>query len=79
MTLLGDVIGCGVNFTNMSAFFTKNGVALGTAFRDLKGTLYAAVGLRTPGEVVEANFGASKFKFDIDHYYKVWGKTADVW
>ncbi|TPX51631.1 hypothetical protein SeLEV6574_g00207 [Synchytrium endobioticum] len=55
----------------MTAFFTKNGVALGTAFTDLKGfPLYPTVGLRTPGEVVEANFGASKFKFGIEHFYK---------
>ncbi|TPX34232.1 hypothetical protein SmJEL517_g03082 [Synchytrium microbalum] len=66
----GDVIGCGVNFTNMTAFFTKNGVALGTAFTGLKGQLYPSVGLRTPGEIVEANFGGQPFKFDIDHYYK---------
>ncbi|KAI9025698.1 hypothetical protein DFJ74DRAFT_705193 [Hyaloraphidium curvatum] len=32
--------------------------------------LYPSVGLRTPGEVVEANFGHRPFRFDIDGYFK---------
>lgn len=31
----GDVIGCCVNFVNNTCFYTKNGVDLGIAFRDL--------------------------------------------
>ncbi|ORY05429.1 SPRY-domain-containing protein [Basidiobolus meristosporus CBS 931.73] len=66
----GDIIGCCVNFRDGSAFYTKNGVFLGIAFRDLKGTLYPSVGFRTPGEQVEVNFGQRRFKFDIEHYMK---------
>ncbi|ODQ64842.1 SPRY-domain-containing protein [Nadsonia fulvescens var. elongata DSM 6958] len=33
---LNDVVGCGINFTDGTAFFTKNGMMLGTAFRSLK-------------------------------------------
>lgn len=45
----GDVIGCGVHFMDSSAFFTKNGVFLGVAFKDLKsiGKVYPTVGLRS--------------------------------
>lgn len=66
----GDVVGCAVNFRNGTAFYTKNGVDLGTAFRDLKGTLYPAVGLRTAGEHVRVNFGARPFVFDVEHYIR---------
>ncbi|KAK4703318.1 Ran-binding protein 9/10, partial [Phenoliferia sp. Uapishka_3] len=48
------------------AFFTKNGEFLGYAFSNLHGKLYPSVGLRTPGEVVRANFGSEPFSFDID-------------
>ncbi|CAG8580923.1 7314_t:CDS:10 [Paraglomus occultum] len=66
----GDVIGCCVNFRDGTAFYTKNGAILGTAFRDLKGVLYPSIGLRTPNESVEVNFGHKEFKFAIDHYMK---------
>ncbi|KAI9845115.1 MAG: hypothetical protein M1838_001904 [Thelocarpon superellum] len=61
-----DVIGCGVNFRTGCAFFTKNGVNLGTAFRDIKGTFYPSVGMKRPGEHIRVNFGQSPFVFDID-------------
>lgn len=38
----------------------------GYAFSGLQGNLYPSVGLRTPGEIVTANFGATPFSFDID-------------
>eukprot|EP00842_Homolaphlyctis_polyrhiza_P006912 jgi/Hompol1/80/HPOL_004124-RA len=72
----GDVIGCCINFMNRTASFTKNGIMLGVAFRDILGRskntpkLFPLVGLRTPGEIVEANFGQRKFKFDIVQYYR---------
>ncbi|KAI9235103.1 MAG: hypothetical protein BYD32DRAFT_384790 [Podila humilis] len=66
----GDTIGCGVNFRDMSLFYTKNGAYLGVAFRDLKGPLYPTVGMRTVGEIVEANFGQREFLFDIEEYVK---------
>ena len=66
----GDVIGCGVHFGKGTGFYTKNGVHLGTAFRDLnlRAPLFPAVGLRSMGECVEANFGNRPFVFDIKMY-----------
>ncbi|KAF9572656.1 hypothetical protein EC968_009556 [Mortierella alpina] len=66
----GDTIGCGINFRDMSLFYTKNGQFLGVAFRDLRGSLYPTVGMRTAGEIVEANFGQRDFVFDIESYVK---------
>jgi hypothetical protein len=50
---------------------------LGVAFKDFLAPskantpLFPAVGLRTPQEVVEINFGAKPFKFDILQYCRV--------
>uniref|UniRef100_A0A1A9X3G9 Ran-binding proteins 9/10 homolog n=1 Tax=Glossina brevipalpis TaxID=37001 RepID=A0A1A9X3G9_9MUSC len=60
----GDIIGCCVNFVNNTCFYTKNGIDLGIAFRDLPSKLYPTVGLQAPGEEVDANFGQEPFKFD---------------
>ncbi|TQN75296.1 Ran-binding protein 10 [Colletotrichum shisoi] len=63
-----DVIGCGVNFRTGEVFFTKNGVHLGTAFREVGKacSLYPTVGLKKSGEHVRVNFGQTPFFFDID-------------
>jgi len=70
----GDVVGCCWNMIEGSIFFTKNGTAFGTAFSNVRGPLYPTVGLRTPGEIVEANFGADEqtrpFRFDIETYVR---------
>ncbi|KAJ3160238.1 hypothetical protein HDU86_001074 [Geranomyces michiganensis] len=79
----GDVIGCIVNFMSGTISFTKNGVWLGVAFKNaiesIKGDtgLFPSVGLRTPGEIVESNFGQAKFKFDIEHHFKE--EKARIW
>lgn len=55
-----------------TAFYTKNGTMLGTAFRNIGNIpLYPCIGLRTPGEQVTVNFGQAAFVFDIDQYVKV--------
>ncbi|QSZ32804.1 hypothetical protein DSL72_002384 [Monilinia vaccinii-corymbosi] len=63
-----DTIGCGVNFSTGSAFFTQNGEWLGIAFQNVigKGKLFPSVGMKKPGEHVRVNFGQSPFVFDID-------------
>ncbi|EER25754.1 SPRY domain containing protein [Coccidioides posadasii C735 delta SOWgp] len=63
-----DTIGCGVNFATGTAFFTKNGMFLGNAFRDLKlGKVFPSIGMKKyPGCHVKTNFGQFPFVFDID-------------
>lgn len=52
-------------------------VDLKTVFVPLfQATLYPTVGLQTPGEVVEANFGQSQFVFDLDDYLKVCSSSS---
>ncbi|KAF0441704.1 SPRY-domain-containing protein [Gigaspora margarita] len=44
----------------------------GIAFRNLKGTLYPCVGLRSQGGSIEVNFGSRKFKFAGTYAYRCW-------
>ncbi|KAG7090737.1 hypothetical protein E1B28_009827 [Marasmius oreades] len=67
---VGDIIGCGMDFTTNQAFYTKNGVNLGPVFENVgKGIdLYPSVGLQHVGESVKVNFGHEPFKYDIEYY-----------
>ncbi|CAF0744826.1 unnamed protein product [Rotaria sordida] len=64
----GDYVGCCVNFLENSCFYTRNGYNLGTSFKDIPTEIYPTVGLQTPHEAIEANFGLNPFKFDIEKY-----------
>jgi len=64
----GDTVGCCVNFVENSCFYTRNGYNIGTSFRDIPNEVYPTVGLQTPMEAIEANFGLNSFKFDFDKY-----------
>mmetsp|Transcript_12368 Transcript_12368/g.21136 ORF Transcript_12368/g.21136 Transcript_12368/m.21136 type:complete len:457 (+) Transcript_12368:167-1537(+) len=70
----GDVVGCCWNMIDETVFFTKNGIALGTAFSNVRGQFFPTVGLRTQGEAIEANFGQDEvkkpFRFDIEGYVR---------
>ncbi|KAF7713869.1 Uncharacterized protein PECH_000796 [Penicillium ucsense] len=65
---VGDTVGCGVDFSTGSAFFTKNGIFLGTAFQELRNVkLYPSVGMKKQPPVhLKANFGQEPFMYDID-------------
>jgi deoxyribodipyrimidine photolyase-like uncharacterized protein len=39
---------------------------VGWLWPDLPSQLYPTVGLQTPGEVIDANFGQEPFKFDVE-------------
>ncbi|PYI05708.1 hypothetical protein BO78DRAFT_317423 [Aspergillus sclerotiicarbonarius CBS 121057] len=68
----GDTVGCGVNFSTGCAFFTKNGVFQGNAFRELRNLkVYPSVGMKKQPPVhLAVNFGQQPFMFDIDDMVK---------
>ena len=69
----GDVIGCCLNLVDHSCFYTKNGLHIGTAFKNLPNiSFFPTVGLQTPNEELCANFGQQPFLFDFEDYVKEW-------
>ncbi|KII86341.1 hypothetical protein PLICRDRAFT_43933 [Plicaturopsis crispa FD-325 SS-3] len=76
----GDVIGCGLDFTNGRAFYTRNGLLIGSPYEfptDPAIALFPSVGLRHTGEAVRANFGQAPFRFDIEDF--AGGRRKAVW
>jgi len=70
--ITGDIIGVCLSQIQKKIFFTKNGNSLPPIFGDIFDfeiiPSYPMVGLRTPGETVEINFGRKPFEFDLNWY-----------
>ncbi|KAI0089737.1 hypothetical protein BDY19DRAFT_992708 [Irpex rosettiformis] len=75
----GDVIGCGIDFSQNRVFYTKNGAFLGMVFDNVgKGVdIYPSIGLRQSTESIRVNFGHSPFKYAIDDH--VHAQRNNVW
>ena len=72
----GDIVGCGVDYLHGGIFFTLNGQFLGYGWPqvDLDASFYPTIGVDT-NSVLEANFGATSFLFDLVHFCE--GKTGE--
>ncbi|KAL8765647.1 MAG: hypothetical protein Q9209_007327 [Squamulea sp. 1 TL-2023] len=66
-----DTVGCGINRQTGKVFFTKNGVYLGIAFRNVTGILYPMIGFGEKEAEAHVNFGASTFVYNIKAHQ--WG------
>ena len=69
-----DIVGCGINFSEKSFFFTKNGILIGE-IGNLKDKFhlpfFPSVGCRTVGEILTLNFGtSSELSFDISSFIR---------
>ena len=62
----GDIIGCGINLTEATCFYTKNGKDLGIAFTNLpKEMFYPMVGFWRKNAEIIVNFGQEPFVYNI--------------
>ncbi|KAI0638786.1 SPRY-domain-containing protein [Trametes polyzona] len=75
----GDVIGCGVDFSQNRVFYTKNGTFLGMVFENVGKTteIYPSIGMRQTNECIRANFGNAPFRFDIAEHVRA--QRDNVW
>lgn len=64
----GDIVGGGINYASQEVFFTKNGVIVGTVYKDVKGPLFPTIAVHSQNEEVTVNFGKEPFLFDIKAY-----------
>lgn len=70
----GDIIGCGIDFSSNTIFYTKNGIAIGTAFKEVGESssfdpteYYPCMGFK-PSVRLKTNFGEEEFIYDINQY-----------
>uniref|UniRef100_A0A5B6Z7V3 Putative ran-binding protein 10 isoform X1 n=1 Tax=Davidia involucrata TaxID=16924 RepID=A0A5B6Z7V3_DAVIN len=61
----GDTVGGGINYSSQELFFTKNGVVVGTVYKDVKGPLFPTIAVHSQNEEVSVNFGEEPFVFDL--------------
>ncbi|KAH6558371.1 hypothetical protein KP509_1Z067400 [Ceratopteris richardii] len=62
----GDTVGAGINYSSQEIFFTLNGKLVGSRHKDVKCPLYPSVGMHSPNERVDINFGQNPFVFNIE-------------
>lgn len=62
----GDTVGAGINYASQEIFFTVNGKLVGSRHKDVKCPLYPSVGLHSPNERVDVNFGQKPFVFNVE-------------
>lgn len=66
-----QIMGCGYIADKKEVFFTKNGVYLGVAFKNVSIPpcgFFPAVCIQSQNQSVQANFGVNKFVFDIEGF-----------
>ncbi|XP_073288222.1 ran-binding protein M homolog isoform X1 [Primulina huaijiensis] len=64
----GDTVGGGINYAKQQFFFTKNGVIVGTVYKDIKGPVFPTVAVHSQSEEITVNFGKDPFVFDLKAY-----------
>ncbi|KNA26020.1 hypothetical protein SOVF_000080 [Spinacia oleracea] len=64
----GDIVGGGINYTSQEIFFTKNGIVVGTVYKDVKSQLFPTIAVHSQNEEVSVNFGKEPFLFDAKAY-----------
>lgn len=65
----GDIVGAAMDLNKCQIFFTKNGEKLKTAFENVQAAgMFPTVGLHSPEEKIEVNFGRRPFAFDIERW-----------